>query len=146
MINNEDGTKTISLHLQGEQLSFENNINEGIQISIIADITIDKTVPTMQTEISMNYTNENRSGETFNTSVPIKINSKDGILVINELENYNNSGESIESFDDNVKEAKLDINASERNANGAISVINNYTTNISNFEIIGNTLAKGVLL
>lgn len=137
LISNEDGTKTISLHLQGEQLSFENNINEGIQISIIADITIDKTVPTMQTEISMNYTNENRSGETFNTSVSIKINSKDGILVINELENYNNSGESIESFDDNVKEAKLDINASERNANGAISVINNYTTNISNFEIIG---------
>lgn len=137
LTHNEDGTKTILITLQGEQTSFENNISEGIQISITADITIDKTIPTMSSEIVMNYTNENRSGETFNTSIPIKINSKDGVLLINELQNYNNSGESIESLDDNVKEAKLDINASQRNATGRISVINNYTTNITNFEILG---------
>ena len=137
LTHNEDGTKTILITLQGEQTSFENNINEGIQISITADITIDKTVPTMASEIVMNYTNENRSGEVFNTSIPIKIKSKDGVLLINELQNYNNNGDYIESLDNIEKEAKLDINASERNANGTISVINNYTTDITNFEIIG---------
>ena len=135
--NNEDGTKTILIALQGEQTSFENNINEGIQISITADITIDKTVPTMSSEIIMNSTNENRSGEVFNTSIPIKISSKDGVLLINELENYNNNGDYIESLDNIEKEARLDINASSREAKGTISVINNYTTNITNFAILG---------
>ena len=137
LTHNEDGTKTILITLQGEQTSFENNINEGIQISITADITIDKTVPTMASEIVMNYTNENRSGETFNTSIPIKLNSKDGVLLINELANYNNNGDYIESIDNIEKEARLDINASSRDAKGTISVINNYTTNITNFEILG---------
>ena len=137
LTHNEDGTKTIIITLQGEQTTFENNINEGIQISITADITIDKTIPTMASEIIMNYTNENRSGEVFNTSIPIKINSKDGVLLINELENYNNNGDYIESLDNIEKEAKLDINASSRDANGTIAVINNYTTNITNFEILG---------
>lgn len=137
LTHNEDGTKTILITLQGEQTSFENNINEGIQISITADITIDKTVPTMASEIVMNYTNENRSRETFNTSIPIKLNSKDGVLLINELANYNNNGDYIESIDNIEKEARLDINASSRDAKGTISVINNYTTNITNFEILG---------
>ena len=137
MHKNEVGETIIQMQLQGEQTSFENNINEGIQISITADITIRKTVPTIVSEIMMNYTNENRIEETFNTSIPIKISSKDGVLLINELQNYNNNGESIESLDDNIKEAKLDINASKREAKGIVSVINNYTSDITNFEILG---------
>ena len=143
LINNEDGTKTISLHLQGEQLSFENNINEGIQISIIADITIDKTVPTMQTEISMNYTNENRSGESFSYQLPITLNSKYGVLLVNRLSGYNNNGDVLENTDDKVKEVKLDVNQEAKTVNQDIALINNYENDITNISFIGKLPDSG---
>ena len=89
LIQNDDGSKIISIPLQGEQLNFENNINEGIQISITANILIDKTVPSMSSQIIMNYTNENRSGESFSYQLPIKLNSKYGVLLVNKLSGYN---------------------------------------------------------
>ena len=135
---NENGEKIISMPLQGEQKTFGNTINEGIQILITADISIDKTVPTKDAQITLNYTNENRTGENFAYQLPISLKSKDGVLVINKLENYNNNGDIIESIDDKVKEAKLDINATERTANGSFTVVNNYDNAIENIEIIGS--------
>ena len=138
LIENDDGTKTIAIHMQGEQTTFGNNINQGIQISITANITIDKTVPSMSSQIEMRYTNENRAGEQFSYQLPTTINSKYGVLLINKLENYNNNGDVVESIDDKVKEAKLDINAQEKTAKGSFTIINNYDTEISNVEILGN--------
>ena len=133
----DTGEKIISLQLQGEQASFGNNVNEGIQISITADITIDKTVPSMSSQIEMRYTNENRAGEQFSYQLPITINSKYGVLLINKLSNYNVNGDVLENLDDKTKEVITDINAEARVASQEILVMNNYENDISNISLIG---------
>lgn len=137
LIENDDGTKTIAIHMQGEQTTFGNNINQGIQISITADITIDKTVPSMSSQIEMRYTNENRVGEQFSYQLPITINSKYGVLLINKLSNYNANGDILENVDDKTKEIVVDANAQEKVANQEIVIINNYENDISNVSLVG---------
>lgn len=136
MHKNEAGETIIQMQLQGEQTSFENNINEGIQISIIADISIENTVPSMASQIVMNYTNENREGESFTSQVPITINSKYGVLLVNELSNYNSNGDVLESIDDKVKEGTLDTSSEAKIANQEITILNNYESEITDIELI----------
>lgn len=142
LINNDDGTKTILIPLQGEQVDFENNINEGIQISITANITIPKTVPSMSSEIIMNYTNENRSGENYSTKLPISLNSKYGVLLVNKLSNYKDE-EVLENIDDKTKQVLLDVNAESRTVDQEISVINNYENDITDISLIGKLPDSG---
>lgn len=137
LYQNENGDKVISMDLQGEQKTFANDINEGIQIAITADIEIDKTTPTKQTKITMNYTNENREKESFSTEIPVQLNSKTGVLVINQLENYNDNNEKIESIDDKTKIGNVKAYAEAKEANGKISIVNNYNEPISAISITG---------
>lgn len=137
LIENDDGTKTIAIHMQGEQTTFGNNINQGIQISIIADITIDKTIPSMSSQIEMRYTNENRAGEQFSYQLPTTINSKYGVLLINKLSNYNANGDVLENVDDKTKEIVIDANTQEKIANQEVIIINNYENDISNVSLTG---------
>lgn len=143
LIQNDDGSKIISIPLQGEQLNFENNINEGIQISITANILIDKTVPSMSSQIIMNYTNENRSGESFSYQLPIKLNSKYGVLLVNKLSGYNADGDILENIDDKVKQINLDVNQEAKTVNQDITVINNYENDITNISFIGKLPSNG---
>lgn len=134
---NENGQQAIVLELQGEQTSFINNVNKGIQISITADIEIGKTTPTKDSKIIMNYTNENRKGEKFEAITPIKMNSKYGVLVLNTIKNYNSKGDSIENTDDKVKEINIESNVESKNIDGELCILNNYETDITNIAIIG---------
>ncbi len=143
MHKNEAGETVIQMQLQGEQTSFENNISEGVQISIVADISIENTLPSMTSQIVMNYTNENRTGETFTSQAPITINSKYGVLLINQLSNYNSNGDILESIDDKVKEGTLDTSAEGKIANQQITILNNYESDITNIELIAKMTENG---
>ena len=137
LYQNENGDKVISMDLQGEQKTFANDINEGIQIAITADIEIDKTTPSKETQITMNYTNENREGENFTTSTLLNLNSKSGVLVVNQLENYNENNEKIESIDDETKIANIEAGVQAKEPTGKISIVNNYSEPIKQISIIG---------
>lgn len=133
----EDGKKAIILELSGEQKNFASSLAQGIQIAIIADITISNTVPTKDEKIELLYTNENRPTEQFTDEIAIKINSKQGVLMTNKLENYSNSGETIETNDDKAVKAKLDTNEEAKLAKRTINVINNYEEPIKDVSILG---------
>lgn len=135
--NREDGKKVIILELSGEQQNFASSLAQGIQIAVIADITIANTVPSKDEKIELTYTNENRPTETFTYEVPIKINSKHGVLMTNKLENYSNSGETIETNDDKVVMAKLDTNEEAKLAKRTINIINNYEEPIKDVSVLG---------
>lgn len=143
MHKNENDETIIQMQLQGEQTSFENDISEGIQIAITADISIDKSVPSGASQIIMNYTNENREGENLSYQLPININSKYGVLLINELTNYNSNGDILESTDDKIKEATLDINSEAKVAEQQITLLNNYENDITDIELIGQMPESG---
>ena len=136
-ITNE-GNQAISFELTGEQSTFINNINSGIQISITADIEISKITPTKTSEITMNYTNENRAGESFNTNTTVKMNSKYGVLLINNLTGFNTQNDVIENTDDKVKTAVIEDHAEAKQAQGIFALLNNYENEISKICIVGN--------
>lgn len=134
---NNNGQQVINMKLQGEQTTFGNDVNEGVQIAIIADISIDKSTPTMADKIVMNYTNENRAGEGFVSYADININSKYGVLVVNKLSGYNQNQDVIENFNSKVETAQLDEDLEEKEAKEEVSIINNYEYAITNISIIG---------
>lgn len=140
---NENGQQVIHLELQGEQTTFENDVNQGIQLVIAAEITMDKTTPSKQTEIVMNYTNENREGETFQAEVPVQLHSKYGVLMVNQLSNYNQNQEVLESIDNKVKTGTLDIEGEEQVATQEIGIVNNYETPITGIVMIGRIPSSG---
>lgn len=133
----ENQETVINLSLQGEQLTFENTVNKGIQIAIIADIQIDKSTPSKEIQMTMNYTNDNGNEKSYTKTTPIKLKSKYGVLTVNKLSNYNLKEESVENIDNSISTAKLDINSNKKIANKTISIVNNYETDITNVSIIG---------
>lgn len=132
-----DGKKAIMIELKGEQVNFANSLSGGIQIAIMGDITISNTVPSKEEKIELLYTNENRPTEQFTYEVPIKISSKQGVLMTNRLENYSNSGDTLETNDDKVVTAQLDTNEEAKLAKRTINVINNYEEPIKDVSVLG---------
>ncbi len=132
-----DGKKAIMIELKGEQVNFANSLSGGIQIAIMGDITISNTVPSKEEKIELLYTNENRPTEQFTYEVLIKISSKQGVLMTNRLENYSNSGDTLETNDDKVVTAQLDTNEEAKLAKRTINVINNYEEPIKNVSVLG---------
>lgn len=132
-----EGQKIVRITLEGEQSTYASNLKEGIQIAVIADISIPNTTPSMEKNITVYYTNENKQGEQFEVQCPVKINSKYGVLMVHKLENYNQAGESVETTDDKGVIAQVG-NLSENNlATQTVSIINNYETPISQIYLIG---------
>ena len=124
----------LTLTLEGEQKSYINNANEGIQIAIIADIDISKTTPTKDTNIDLKVINENKQGE---TQYQLKMQSKYGVLMLNKLENYNQAQETLETMDSQETNIELDTYSNEKIATKTIQIINNYEKPISEVSVIG---------
>lgn len=140
-----NGSQIINLQLQGEQKTFENEVTEGIQVAITADITIDKTVPSREEKIVINYTNENRAGISLSSFTDVIINSKYGVMALNKISNYNSKDDEIEVIDNDIKIGNLDANKEEMTAEQEISVINNYEDDITDVSIIINNLDNNEL-
>lgn len=132
-----NGNKAMRIELEGEQEEHSNDLSEGIIININANIDLSRLASTKDTEIKMLYTNENSGGNVFEQSVPIRIKSKEGLLVYNKVENFNDNGDVIETEDaETVTETvKKDSQGKEVNANTVL--VNNYETEIKNVTIIG---------
>lgn len=132
-----EGNKAMKVVLEGEQTHHSNNISEGIILNINATIDVLKTINTKDSEIKMLYTNENSEGNTYEQKLPIKLKSKEGLLVYNKIENYNSNGDIIESQGtENVNEI-IDIESKGKEVKGNTSLINNYPEDIENVTIIG---------
>lgn len=126
----------IKIQLEGEQTNFQNNINKGIQIVINANLTISKTTPSKTTNIELIYKNENNGNIEQKKEESINIISKNGVILYNKIENYNQSGEKIETISEEVVEGKIDI-GQEREAKVHTEIINNYKKAINQICIIG---------
>lgn len=132
-----EGNKAMKVVLEGEQTHHSNNISEGIILNINANIDVLKNINTKDAEIIMLYTNENSEGNIYEQKLPIKLKSKEGLLVYNKIENYNSNGDIIESQGtENVNEV-IDIESKGKEVKGNTSLINNYPEDIENVTIIG---------
>ena len=142
LITHDNGQKAIRVSLIGEQTNYTNNINQATIVANI-NVTFGVLTPSQTSEIALNYTNEN--GTTTNTEVAnINIESKAGLMIYNNLNNFNNAGENIYTIDDNVPEGTLDMQNTPRQATVNMAVVNNYDNNLQNVELLGRIPTKNV--
>lgn len=135
--NTKSGNKAMRIELEGEQTKHSNNVSEGIVLNIKANIDVAILTSTKDTEIIMQYTNENSRGNTYEAKLPIKIKSKDGVLVYNRLENYDSTGEVFETEESQTFSKVIDTSNQGKQVNANTVLINNYPEAIENVTIIG---------
>lgn len=129
--------KRIEIILQGEQTEFENSMNKGIQIVVNADITMAKTQPTKDVKIEMTATNENRANETIKAEIPVRLASRDGAVLYNSIESFNNANEKLETVEEETIIANLDRQSEAKNAKISTTIVNNYPNSMQNVIILG---------
>lgn len=135
-----EGNKAMKVVLEGEQTQHSSDISEGIILNINANIDVLKTVNTKDTEIKMLYTNENSEGNIYERKLPIKLKSKEGLLVYNKIENYNSNGDIIETQGTEDISEIIDKESNGKEVNGNTSLVNNYPEEIENVTIIAKNL------
>ena len=141
ILNN--GDTLLRITLQGEQPNYINNVNDGVQIVFYADLNIENTIPTQTKQITMTYTNENKEGEVGKITKDINLKSKEGVMLVNRVSDFNNNGDTIESTTNKIVTGELDKGTEEKIANVNLYAINNYDESISKSVIVGNIPAEG---
>ncbi len=138
-IKEEENRKMVRIALEGEQKNYSKNLNQGIQIAIIADIQMDPTTSPRESKIEVSCINENKQGES-KVECPFKIHSKYGVLMINEIQNYNQTQDTIKTIDDEEANIELEIKKEERIGSKTTTIMNYYENPISGVSIVGTII------
>lgn len=140
--DNDDGTKTIEVQLEGTQTTFNNPIAKGATIVIAADITLEKTTPTMETEIKVVAQNGDENKTTSENKTTVKYIAPSGVVTTNSVIGYNEN-EKLEVINGEAKEALIQAKSTEKELTFEMNIINNYENTLSNAVILGRTMFKG---
>lgn len=141
--NGDNGEKIIQIALSGEQSDYSNEINE-LAIVINANIELSVLTASQTSNVLMTYTNENGNEGSYQTSVDINIQSKPGMMIYNNLSEFNTAGDSIYTIDDNIPMGVLEVESGSRTARVNTAIINNYDIEVKDAVIIGRIPKKGV--
>ncbi len=152
LVNNSDGTKTIVITTKGTQTKYSiGAVSGGANIIITADITVNKLTPNTQSNIVMEYTNENviskaRStiaNETKQTETPVTFVAPTGVVTTNSMSNYVEGQEELTAISGEEQTGVIETIAPARDVNYEMSVINNYNNSIDNIYVLGRLPFKG---
>ena len=127
----------IRIQLTGEQTEFKNDVNKGVQVTINANIAVNKDTPSKESTIKMLYTNENGNESSYETEEKINFVSQYGAFVYTEVEKYNKNGNSVVAKTNESKMANLDIGEEEKIATVNMAVLNNYENEMDQVNIVG---------
>lgn len=150
LIQNQDGTKTIFLQLEGIQTEYTlGAMSKGVNVVITADITVNQLTPNKQEQIVMTYANHiatTRSSKTqsMTSQVSTEINfvAPTGVVTTNAISNYAENAQEVTSISGEEKVATIETMAEARNATFAMNVINNYNNTIDHISILGKLPTK----
>ena len=135
-LKNEKGNIVLHIDFDGEQEKYNNEIVNGLEIHIYATITIEKTTPEKNSELIMNYTNDNGNKDLYSVSKTINIQSQNGLVLYNSLSDYNKENNDIEIIAQEQTTAKLDMNSKAQTAKVETALINNYDEEITDDIVI----------
>ena len=144
---NEDGTKTIAIILEGTQTEYTlGAVSKGLNVVITSDITVNKLTANRQDKIIMEYTNNNTISKTVETKqvgADINVTAPVGVVTTSEVSNYKEGAEALVAMSGEEKTATIQTLTEARNAKFIMTVINNYNNTIDNISILGRTPSKG---
>lgn len=146
---NENGTKSIIIELEGNQTKYNiGAVSKGANIVIIADITVNKLTPNMQSQIAMTYTNSNVitkqkiDFEEKQISIPVNFVAPVGVIATNTISIQEDNLKAVSlSGEENVIEPVL--MSKTKTAQMQMSLINNYSNTIDDIQILGRFPFEG---
>lgn len=142
VIINENGNKVIKIILEGEQTKFNDILSvEGTTLIILANITVDKTAPSITEKMNVKVTNNN--GEIAETSSNITYMAPTGIITLNSISGFNNEQNELTSMSGEEEIGKIDVLAKSRVATETITIINNNDYKCGDVAILGRTPTEG---
>lgn len=136
---NSNGESEITIKFKGEQEKYD--ISGGTQIALKLDVETNKLTPSKTSQIEMTYSNENKN-EQKTAAADINFESQYGIMIYNQIVNYNNSGDTIVTVDKETAYGELSTNADKKDITLNTALINNYGENVTNVTLIGQIPAN----
>ena len=136
----EDGRIVLRVELYGEQQKFNSSqITGGTNILLNTDITVQKGIPSKQTEVVLKYYNENvvgyASGEEGMATYAIKLSSPQTFQNIATIKDFNQTGDSINSLEDEI--GKLQVYREQKIATMEMTILNNLPDTCSEVVVLG---------
>lgn len=136
---NQNGENEVSIQFKGEQEKYD--AAGGTKIRLKLDISTNKLTPSKTSQIEMIYTNENKN-QTKTAKTDIGFESQYGVMIYNQIVNYNSNGDTLVTVDKETVYGELDTNSLKKDVTLNTALVNNYGENISNVTLIGKIPAS----
>lgn len=147
---NEQGKISLNIELEGTQKQYNsNNLTNGSNIIINANIKLNIYAPSKQEKIILQYSNENASKYQNEVNgigyseAEIEYKAPVGVVSINKISNYNKNGSSILSVEQGKVTDKIEIFDEAKISTMDILVMNNKENKTSDIKILGRIPFKG---
>lgn len=141
ILTNQDGSKTISILLEGTQTEYTlGAVSKGVNVVITTDITVNKLTANKQDQIRMIYTNNNGKAKTAETNevfANINVVAPVGLVTTTTVSNYKDNALDLTAMTGEEKIAMIATLSPQRSSTFTMNIINNYNNPIDNITILG---------
>ena len=128
------GETEISVKFNGEQTKYD--VTGGTKIYLKLEVAVNKLTPSKTSQIEMTYTNENKNVNKVVTA-DLNLESQYGVMIYNQIANYNNNGDNIVTVDKEVAYGELSTNSNEKEIVLNTALINNFGEDTTDVTLIG---------
>lgn len=140
----------IRVELSGTQKGYSlNNLTNGTNLLIDTDMILDVYAPSEEKEITLNYINEdatsyNNEVKEYGTSkTKVSYTAPSGLVSVNTISSYNNTGSTITSVMQGTLTDKIEIYDDSKISTMDILVMNNNDNIVKDVKILGRIPFKG---
>lgn len=146
----EEGRVVLDITLEGNQIKYNSNsLSNGTSIIINCNIKLNLYTPTSVRKIEMKYINENANkykdeiNNLGHAETEIEYKAPIGVVSINKISNYENTGKTITSVEQGKVTDKVEIFEDAKVATMDIIVMNNNENDCNDVKILGRIPFKG---
>lgn len=146
----ETGRNVLDITLEGTQTKYNSNtLSNGTSIIINCNMKLNLYTPTSNAKIEMKYLNENATkykNEVNNVGyaeTEVEYKAPVGVVSINRISNYENTGKTLTSVDQGKVTDKIEIFDDAKVATMDIMVMNNNENDCNDIKILGRIPFKG---
>ena len=145
--NIEQFDNVIRVTLDGNQEAISSGVlNNGTNIVLNTNITVDLFTPAVQENIVLKYTNDSATSYSENGEfvLPVEYSAPTGLVTVNTTTGYDEVGSVLTSVRQGTQSAELARNSEAKAATMEIVVMNNNNNIVSDLSILGRIPFSGV--
>lgn len=146
----ETGRNVLDITLEGTQTKYNSNtLSNGTSIIINCNMKLNLYTPTSNAKIEMKYLNENATkyknkvNNVGYAETEVEYKAPVGVVSINRISNYENTGKTLTSVDQGKVTDKIEIFDDAKVATMDIMVMNNNENDCNDIKILGRIPFKG---